>query len=76
MRDEIWAGFYHKISTDKKPQHDKCSIDWCKYLKAKAANTLNKYKHRPAPVCPDLKRERYTHNANSSTYVRMVARAA
>ena len=24
------------------------------------------------PVCPDLKRERYTHNANSSTYVRMV----
>ena len=29
-----------------------------------------------APVCPDLKRERYTHNANSSTYVRMVARAA
>ena len=40
MRNEIWAGFYHKISTDK------CSIDWCKYLKAKAANTLNKYKHR------------------------------
>ena len=28
------------------------------------------------PMCPDLKRERYTHNANSSTYVRMVARAA
>ena len=36
------------LVTDKKPQHDKCSIDWCKYLKAKAANTLNKYKHRPA----------------------------
>ena len=28
------------------------------------------------PVCPDLKRERYAHNANNSTYVRMVARAA
>ena len=36
--------------------------------------------HRPAspgpsgsgPVCPDLTRERYAHNANSSTYVSMV----
>ena len=28
------------------------------------------------PVCPDLKRERYTRNANSSTYVRIVACAA
>ena len=27
-------------------------------------------------VCPDLTRERYELNANSSTYVRMVARAA
>ena len=27
-------------------------------------------------VSPDFKRERYAHNANSSTYVRMVARAA
>ena len=27
-------------------------------------------------VCPDLTRERYAHNAKSSTYVRMVARAA
>ena len=28
------------------------------------------------PVCPDLTRERYALNANSSTYVRMVACAA
>ena len=27
-------------------------------------------------VCADLKRELYTHNANSSTYVRIVVRAA
>ena len=45
---KIWAGFYHNISTDKKPQRDKCSIDCCKYLKGKAVNTLNKYKHRSA----------------------------
>lgn len=24
MRKEIWATFYHKISTDSKPQHDFC----------------------------------------------------
>ena len=28
------------------------------------------------PVCPDLTRERYAHNTNSSMYVRMVAHAA
>ena len=27
-------------------------------------------------VCPDLKRERYTRSVNSSTYVKMIARAA
>ena len=31
--------------------------------------------HAFSTVCPDLTRERYTHNANSSTYVRIVARA-
>ena len=34
------------------------------------------YLHWYMAVCPDLTRERYAHNANSSTYVRMVARAA
>lgn len=46
MRKEIWAGFYHKISTDAKPQHSYCSIEWCKYLKAKAAK--EQYTHPPA----------------------------
>ena len=50
-----------------------------------AASTV--YKHRVLDVailhpgnthavCPDLTRERYAHNTNSSTYVRMVTRAA
>lgn len=46
MKKEIWAGFYHKISTDALPQHEKCNPEWCKYLKAKADNTP--FMHKPA----------------------------
>ena len=38
MEKEIWAGFYHMISTDKAPQHDHCYPDWFKYLQAEAKN--------------------------------------
>ncbi|XP_015597790.1 uncharacterized protein LOC107268971 [Cephus cinctus] len=48
MRKEIWAGFYHKISTDEKPQHLYCSPSWCTYLKAKVSKSLKDYKHKPA----------------------------
>lgn len=48
MRNEIWAGYYHKISTDSKPQHTYCSDSWCKYKKAEANNALKNYKHPPA----------------------------
>ncbi|KAL3272817.1 hypothetical protein HHI36_014277, partial [Cryptolaemus montrouzieri] len=44
-KKEIWAGFYHKISTVDKPHHDNCN-KWCKYLKAKAENTA--FVHKPA----------------------------
>ena len=51
MRNEIWAGFYHKISTDSKPQHQYCPAgesSWCKYRKAEAKQTLKDFKHPPA----------------------------
>ena len=51
MRNEIWAGFYHKISTDAKPQHQYCPAgesSWCKYRKAEAKQTLKDFKHAPA----------------------------
>lgn len=48
MRKEIWAGFYHKISTDSNPQHSYCSESWCKYKKAVKNNTAHKFKHPPA----------------------------
>ena len=34
MQNAIWATFYHKSSTDKRPQHHKCppgADSWCKY---------------------------------------------
>lgn len=53
MKNAIWATFFHKISTDEKPQHDRCPSGedtWCSYQKAKASGTLGSYKHKnPLP---------------------------
>lgn len=46
MEKEIWAGFYHLISTDAAPRHEYCNPDWCKYLKAQADNIP--FTHKPA----------------------------
>jgi len=51
MRNDIWATLHHKISTDEKPQHDKCPEDedsWCSWQKAKATGTLHEHKHKSA----------------------------
>lgn len=48
MRREIWAGYYHKISTDSNPQHTYCSDSWCKYKKAVKNNQIETFKHPPA----------------------------
>ena len=39
MRDAVWATYYHAISTDETPQHDRCPVgddSWCFYKKALA----------------------------------------
>jgi len=49
MRKEIWATYYHKISTDEKPQHHLCPIgkdSWCKWHQHEAKGTV--YSHPPA----------------------------
>lgn len=51
MRNDIWATLFHKISTDEKPQHDKCppgKDSWCSWQKSKANGTLAEYKHKTA----------------------------
>ena len=50
MRNDIWATLYHKISSDEKPQHDKCpsGVDsWCSWQRAKALGSLTSYTHKP-----------------------------
>lgn len=50
MKNAIWATLDHKMSTDENPQHDRCPAgedSWCSWQKAKAANTLDEYKHNP-----------------------------
>lgn len=51
MRNEIWASFYHKSSTDKNPQHHLCpsgATSWCKYNVAKSTGQEKSFKHKPA----------------------------
>lgn len=46
MSNAIWATYYHKLSTDEKPHHDRCPAgkdSWCKYKKAEANNTLHTF---------------------------------
>jgi len=50
MKKEIWATLFHKLSTDRKPQHEKCpegADSWCSWQKAKARGELAEYQHKP-----------------------------
>ena len=71
MKKAILATFYHKISTDKKPQHKWCptGVDsWCEWQKAKAnKQNMKHFEHPPAldpkvqihllPIYEDLTRD-------------------
>lgn len=46
MKNEIWSSYFHMISTDAEPQHEKCNPEWCKYLQAVAEKKV--FKHSPA----------------------------
>ncbi|XP_071574866.1 uncharacterized protein [Temnothorax nylanderi] len=51
MRNDVWATFFHKISTDEEPQHENCPSgpnSWCKWRQAEAAGTLQSYNHPPS----------------------------
>ena len=52
MKKEIWASYYHNISTDIEPQHEKCDASWCAYKKAQGAGKA--YKHKPS-IDPDIR---------------------
>lgn len=60
MKNEIWASYYHKISTDEFPQHEFCNYEWCKYTQNTAAG--EEYTHPPPldPEIQELVKEVYT----------------
>jgi len=51
MKKAVWATFYHKCSTDDKPQHKNCppgENSWCKWRIAEATGRLADFHHEPA----------------------------
>lgn len=46
MKNDVWAYFYHRSSTDNNPQHEYCDKSWCKYLQDQDINKT--HKHKPA----------------------------
>lgn len=53
MRKEIWATFFHKISTDSNPQHQNCPAgesSWCKWRRAEFLGEAEQFKHNKPPL--------------------------
>lgn len=53
MRQDVWATYFHKMSTDKSPQHALCpkgKDSWCKFNRAVATGELYTHKHS-LPSC-------------------------
>lgn len=49
MQKGIWASLFHLAAKDDQPLHSKCpegDTSWCSYQRAKAAGTLEGYKHK------------------------------
>lgn len=56
MKEAIWATFDHKCSTDEEPRHNNCPQgpeSWFSWQQAKAAGTLQEYKHK-TPLHDDV----------------------
>ncbi|XP_054725541.1 uncharacterized protein LOC129235626 [Anastrepha obliqua] len=57
MKNEIWATYYHKSSTDETLQHHLCPTgpdSWCKWRKAEALGVLESYTHEKPPLAEDV----------------------
>lgn len=59
MMKDIWAIFFHKLSTNEKPQHGLCppgEQSWCKFNKAKASGAEHDHTHSlPVAVMQAIK---------------------
>jgi hypothetical protein len=55
MIKAVWAIWFHRISTDEKPQHHLCDENWCGYKKAQVKGETYKHKPTPEPVMLEIK---------------------
>ena len=57
MKENVWAIYFHKLSTDQNPLHNTCTVN-CPYQKAKEEGKLHTFKHNnslPAAVMEAIK---------------------
>lgn len=50
MKRDVWATYFHKISTNENPQHMNCSPSLCKYQKAVEDGTIDEFDHKNPPL--------------------------
>lgn len=52
MENAVWASFFHTLSTDDDPHHDRCPAgteSWCFFRRAEASNTEPRPHSKPPP---------------------------
>lgn len=54
MKKEVWATFYHKVSSNEKPQHHLCDVSWCKYLQAERDEIPYNHKNKLDEAVGDI----------------------
>ena len=60
MKQNVWATYFHRMSSDEIPQHGLCPKgpdSWCKYNKAQALNQTHHHKNSlPVDITTTLKK--------------------
>ncbi|XP_066590769.1 uncharacterized protein [Prorops nasuta] len=59
MKREIWATFYHYISTNDKPQHQNCPSgenSWCKWRRAEFLGITDEFQHEKKPLSKEVQK--------------------
>lgn len=63
MVKDVWAIYFHKASTDEKPNHMQCDKSWYKYLQAKEENKPYTHKNSLDPDVIKAIKPTFTHLA-------------
>lgn len=64
MKKDVWATFFHKASTNEKPQHNLCDISWCRYKQSQRDGTPYDHKNSIDQAVIDIIKPTYQALAN------------